>query len=330
MPVNDFAKFKKLQAKNPDGEFDVEKTVSKTIEHTERIKMRNIQLTLYADDFFRGERGDVFASRMSVDNISPPHNHDFYEINYVISGKCVECIANSTIVLEEGDFLLMPPAVTHTPAPLGQSECVDILLRAEWIRDFEKKMLSFDIDGYLTKIQKQNSYMVFNAKDKPAFETAKLMRKYFSNKEQRLHFHQLYVSSLAQKLLTELAECPCTENFYKAPKLSATTDVLGAILQYINDNISTTDLASTAGYFGYSPSHLSRIIKKHTGNGFATYIMLQRMLHAEEYLIKTDIPIGKIPSLVGLESGEYFSRMFKKYNNLTPSEYRKIKRNSNV
>ena len=51
--------------------------------------------------------------------------------------------------------------------------------------------------------------------------------------------------------------------------------------------------------------------------------MLQRMLRAEQLLLQTDTPIGKIPELVGLDSKEYFSRVFKRYNDVTPSEYRK-------
>lgn len=329
LPLNDFEKFKKLVNKNEVFDFDVGKTISQAIEHTERINKRNVQLTLLAADFFREDHGDIFSSKIHPINVIPPHNHDYYEINYVISGKCVQYIANHIYILNEGDFIMMPPSVVHTPAAVGNSQCINILIRTEWIRNFEKRMLSHDHGNFLTQMQKQDKFIIFNAKDKPAFETAKQMTKYFMDKQQYIHFHELFTSALAQKLLVELAECPYTETFYTAPHLALTTDVIAQILQYISDNISTVTLESAAAHFGYYPSHLSRIIKKHTGNGFATYITLQRMLHAEEYLVKTEIPIGKIPSLVGLDSSEYFSRVFKKYNNVTPSEYRKIKKNEN-
>ena len=324
MPKNDLQTFTDYVSKNKIQEFDVEKTISQTIENTEKFKFKNSRLTLLACHFFHEERSNICASYMFLGDIVPPHNHDYYEINYVVSGKCVEYIADRVFILEEGDFLLMPPCVTHSPAPVGNSRCANMLFRAEWIGDFEKKILTYNLDSFLTRMQRQNSYMVFNAKDTAAFFTAEQITQYFENKSGYLQHHELYAHSLAEKFLLELAECPFNETLYVSRKLPITANFYEYLLQYIIDNISSISLESTSYHFGYSPVHISRIIKKHTGYSFKTFLMLQRILCAEEYLIKTDIPISRIASLIGLDSKEYFSRVFKKYNNITPSEYRRL------
>jgi len=328
MPVNDLGKFMKFSPQKKEIVFDVEKTVSETVDHTEKLKLKGINLTLLADDFFRENMGSISARIMYTGSVIPPHNHDYFEINYVISGKCVEYIGGNTFILEKGDFLLMPPSVCHTPGIVGNSKCVNILMRSDWIRSVEKKLIAYDLDSFLTRMQKQNTYMLFSAKNSIAFETANRLTEMFESENSRPRYLELYAESLALKMLLELSECKCAETFYSSPKPCITGNVPEAILQYIKDNISTAELRSTADHFGYSPSHLSRLIKKHTGNGFATYIMLQRMLRAEQLLSKTDIPIGKIPAMIGLDSKEYFSRMFKRFNNISPSEYRHIKKNT--
>lgn len=325
MPVNDFGKFLKYSPEKKDVFYDVENTISQTVDHAEKLKLKGIRLTLLADDFFGENKGNVAARIMYTGSIVPPHNHDYFEINYVISGKCVEYIGNRTFVLDEGDFLLMPPVVHHAPNPVGNSKCVNILIKNNWISALEKRIIAYDLDSIFTRMQKQNTYMVFNAKNKEAFETANLICSIFEGNKKR-RYHELYAESLTEKLLLELAECDFSETYYTSPGPHVTADIHNAILQYIIDNISTATLKNVANHFGYSQSHLSRLIKNHTGNGFSTYIMLQRMLRAEQLLSKTDIPIGKIPAMIGLDSKEYFSRMFKKYNNITPSEYRQKKK----
>ena len=328
MPVNDLGKFMKYSPQKKEIVFDVDKTVSETVNHAEKLKLKDISLTLLADDFFRENLGNISASIMYTGSVIPPHNHDYFEINYVISGKCAQYIGGNTFILEEGDFLLMPPSVCHAPGVVGNSKCVNILMRSEWIRSLEKKLIAYDLDSFITRMQRQNTYMVFSAKDGRAFESANSLTEMFENKNSRTRYHELYAESLALKMLLELSECKCTETFYTSPKPYVSGNIPEAILQYIKDNISTAELESTADHFGYSPSHLSRLIKKHTGNGFSAYIMLQRMLRAEQLLSKTDIPIGKIPAMIGLDSKEYFSRMFKRFNNVSPSEYRQKKKNT--
>ncbi|MGL5314046.1 MAG: helix-turn-helix domain-containing protein [Peptostreptococcaceae bacterium] len=45
---------------------------------------------------------------------------------------------------------------------------------------------------------------------------------------------------------------------------------------------------------------------------------------ANEYLQTEDIPITDVCFRVGFENQSYFIKLFKKYNNMTPLEYKKV------
>lgn len=327
MPKRDFHKYNKYSLIRDETDFDVEKVTAELIDHCEKSLMKNISFTLLADDRFKEGPGNIRVGKMGI-AVYPPHNHDFFEINLVQSGKCVEYIGSRAFVLDEGDFLIMPPSVYHASHPVGNSKCTNIIIKSEWISGAERHLSTYAPDSFLTRLQKQNSYMVFTAKDCAAFDTAKQLITIFANKENSSPYRDPYIECVVLKMLLELSESACTETFYTLPKKRISTNTTEDVLQYIKDNLSSVTLESTAAHFGYSAAHLSKLIKKYTGNSFSTYLGVERIVRAEHLLAKTDIAITKIPAIIGIESKEYFSRVFKKYNNVSPREYRKIHRKS--
>ena len=60
------------------------------------------------------------------------------------------------------------------------------------------------------------------------------------------------------------------------------------------------------------------------------YLTRLRMEKAEMLLARTDIPIIEISGYVGINSRQYFSFLFKKHTNATPSQYRNLARKSEI
>lgn len=52
------------------------------------------------------------------------------------------------------------------------------------------------------------------------------------------------------------------------------------------------------------------------------YLTEVRLEHAKELLKTTDMKSYEIAFAVGYENPSYFSKIFKKYENMTPNEYR--------
>lgn len=95
------------------------------------------------------------------------------------------------------------------------------------------------------------------------------------------------------------------------------------LMPFIQENYRDITLKSLAERFHYNQSHLSVLIHKNMGKKFSEIIRSIRMQHAAEFLQKTNFDISKIADLVGYDSVDYFSRVFKEFYNKSPSGYRK-------
>ena len=78
-----------------------------------------------------------------------------------------------------------------------------------------------------------------------------------------------------------------------------------------------------ANAFCISVSYLQHTFKAQTGHSIIDYMNRTRINNAEKLLLETDLHISEISEKVGFPDYNYFSRVFRKYKNLTPSEYRK-------
>jgi two-component system response regulator YesN len=93
----------------------------------------------------------------------------------------------------------------------------------------------------------------------------------------------------------------------------------GYINSHYSEDIDFTDLASR---FGLSFTTFRRLWNsRHNQPPGATIIEL-RNRHAKELLLNKQLSIGEVATLVGYPDTRYFSRFFKRCNNLSPGEFR--------
>ena len=98
---------------------------------------------------------------------------------------------------------------------------------------------------------------------------------------------------------------------------------LKRMLKYIEQNYTEDITSSTlAEMFGISQTHVSRLFRKELQTTSSDYVNRVRISAACELLHNTQLSIGEIAEQVGYDNQYYFNRMFKKYNYITPGEYR--------
>ena len=100
--------------------------------------------------------------------------------------------------------------------------------------------------------------------------------------------------------------------------------IVSRTLEYVNShftgNISVQNISEE---FGVSASYLSQIFKKDTGNTLVRYIAMLRIDRAKQLLAETGFHIGEVSEQVGYTDYFYFTKIFKKYCGITPTEYKK-------
>lgn len=95
------------------------------------------------------------------------------------------------------------------------------------------------------------------------------------------------------------------------------------IQEYINNNyMDDINLKLIEELFFINRYEVSRHFKRITGYNFKTYLILIRISIAKDLLVNTNLSISEITSKVGYSSETLFIRMFKKYENITPTRYR--------
>lgn len=76
-------------------------------------------------------------------------------------------------------------------------------------------------------------------------------------------------------------------------------------------------------YIRVNTAYLSRVFKQEMGIGVTQYLARLRMEQSMRLLRETDMKIGEVAQLVGIEDAHYFSSMFKRYVGCSSVEYRK-------
>lgn len=111
-----------------------------------------------------------------------------------------------------------------------------------------------------------------------------------------------------------------------AASVEQTPNVVAQAKAYIHEHmaepISREDIAS---HVFLNPDYLTRIFKKETGMSISDYLLQQRLDIAAGLLADTDMAVSAIAGKIGYANFSHFSRMFKKYMNMNPIEYRQSK-----
>ncbi len=93
----------------------------------------------------------------------------------------------------------------------------------------------------------------------------------------------------------------------------------------ITRNIDNPSMNSAliADKMNLSQRQLNRKVKSVIGIDTASYIREVRISVAKQMLCNSDDPVTEIAEKCGFDSGSYFSKIFKQYTKLTPTDYRK-------
>lgn len=95
-------------------------------------------------------------------------------------------------------------------------------------------------------------------------------------------------------------------------------------IKYINENLcKKISVSAVADHCGISADYLSQIFKREIGENLSSYILRQKLEKAKNLLLN-GVSSKEICIEVGFSSQAYFITLFKRYYNMTPSDYAKL------
>lgn len=110
----------------------------------------------------------------------------------------------------------------------------------------------------------------------------------------------------------------------KRKRVEKISGIICEVKRYIEKKFccNTICLESVAELFKKSPPYLSKLFKEETGENFSDYITRLRMEKAKELLKDVTVKAYEVGEMVGYADISHFSRKFKSYTGMSPSQFR--------
>lgn len=233
--------------------------------------------------------------------------HAYWELTYVDKGELLTTIDGESFHLKQGDLIFYAPMQFHTQST------------------FEKISSS-----YLTVNFKMN----FNHYESLCNKIFSLQRdSHFIIKKfiEELSNNNIYSDDLSICYLKELIIQTLrldNSHFISKPtthmQQTYENELLNNILLYIDDNICEKISVSTlCEHFCISASMLHSLFRKNMNNTVKNYINELKLNKSKELIRNSTHTLSEISEILGFSSIHYFSKKFKSYFNISPTEYSK-------
>ncbi len=255
------------------------------------------------------------------------HNHEYIELVYVYSDRCIHFIENQQLEMKEGDFCILAPNTKHALSACADNAIlINIMVSQRLFDDSFMKLMKRvpALSEFFENIlygKASDPYILYpTGNDHWMHEIIYHMleerkEKDYLYRESVVHLvKQLFIHILRNYELSAIVSNP--ENHQQDPNIVA-------LIAYITVNASHITLDSLANFFGYNKSYLSQLIRKYIGKTFTVYVNELRMKKAAELLAKSDMRITDIAVEVGCYDASHFHRKFLKIYHISPKEYRK-------
>jgi AraC family transcriptional regulator, arabinose operon regulatory protein len=140
-------------------------------------------------------------------------------------------------------------------------------------------------------------------------------------------FRGFLASNLLYRLLIELCK---TSNDEMPQYSSQDIGIIEPIINYINTHFAEDiSLQTLAKVVKVTPQYLCKVFKKRLNMRPFEYIAKRRIQEAKKLLLDQSVTIKGIGETVGYKDSSYFCAMFKKYEFISPSDFRGFGKASN-
>ena len=130
------------------------------------------------------------------------------------------------------------------------------------------------------------------------------------------------ISEIEAHLVSQIEEL-----FTMAQKDQSSSLMITRVMRYINEHYQQKNLSvkQIAAELYITPTYLSSLFKRKTGNTLGEYLTKVRMERSVQLLSDLRLKTYEVALAVGYEDPSYFAKVFKKEYGIAPSEYRERK-----
>lgn len=246
---------------------------------------------------------------------SEMHYHDEIELLAVTEGELFCVVSGKHYHCQKGDVLFFSARIPHATY-VKNSSCAYTLVQ------FRPEHFLGDSNNtgkYFNRFVRNADLPFAILKNQALYDM--IARASEEEKKQEEAF-DLYIKGATYSIIALL----CREGALSASNSAYSSDIKKILpaLSYIDENFAQDiTLDDVARLQNLNPSYFCRVFKRASGSSFVDYLNFVRICKSEKMLATSEKSILEIACDVGFSSLSYYNRIFKRYKNCTPTEYRR-------
>ena len=242
------------------------------------------------------------------------HKDDYYLFLFMKKGEAKMLIDFKEHVISENTIICIFPGQVHSPISYSEFCGYFLAVDAMFVKDEYKKVFE--------KLSFLNIKPTLNEKSISELSTciSLIVEKFKTDSRQPLEQSILY--DLVSAYIGMVAEA--YQKGFPVIKNNRAITIITQFKSLLSANYQTMKRPSQyASALNISAAYLNEVVKKTTGSSVSDCILNEIVIQAKRLLFYTDLSIKEIALNLGYEDWAYFTRLFTKATQQSPSQFRK-------
>ena len=254
----------------------------------------------------------------------PRHTHNFDELVIILEGTARHVVDQQEFPVRSGDVFVVAGDHEHQYLDMKRLVLCNILFDTQalvmdqWdIRTLPGFHALFALEPLLRTQQKFNSRLRLT--ERQLHHAQDLINDLIHETQARNPGYRVMVRGFFMQLAVFLSRCYTEQPSEASIDLLRLGDAIAYIDTHYTKKITLQELAAKAHL---STRHFLRIFQDCMGRSPIDYLMHVRVQKATELLRNTTYPVTQIAYSCGFYDSNYFTRVFRKFMNVSPTDFR--------
>jgi YesN/AraC family two-component response regulator len=268
------------------------------------VKLKNLFFHIHYCNFRQSNKTGISPIKIS-------RTLQHHELIFIAKAKGSFKIDKKTYELKDGMLLYISPDVPHAleTDPKVPVSCFTV--------HFSYVRVHMNEGQWHLKEEPQALPLQVAQELKDYYQIEDVFKKLVKTWDAKLPGYEFVSKTLLQQLLIAISQ-----NMKKGKQNFSTSLKVEKMIRYMHEHIQDKiTLTQLSDLVQLSPTYLSRVFKEITGYSIIEFFNKIKMDKAKEMILEGDRKIKEVAGALGFTDEFYFSRMFKKTEGLSPSEF---------
>lgn len=260
------------------------------------------------------------------------HQHDYYELMYVLEGSVEQQIESSTYVYKKGEGCFINRNTKHREISGEDFFVVYLCLSKEYIYELLETpgkrsgaIYRFLMSSLEDKTFYKKDYLYISTRKQDGIKDIFEMFERMTRELTEMAPGYLHIfNGLVERMFGMMQNKEVCQIQHMSLDSSVEEQIFEKIQFLIEQNPGKYSRQEMAKELNYSGDYLNKIIKKYTGFTLTQYGQKVLLKKAKEMLLESDLSVSAVMKHLEVKNTSHFYELFKKEFGAIPGEYRKM------